>query len=230
MRMEKPISGREADDLTARARIRDAAVELFADAGYRGTSIRDVARAAGVSPGLVQHHFVSKEGLRAACDEHVVAALESITARKLERREYDLEFLSSLIESSAVVIRYIARGLTEGWPGMTAVFDQAAGDSARWLTSQWPDRFPPGSQAARTHGAVLAAMSLGTLVLHEHLSRWMGVDVLEGDHQHERPAAFVEATLRMAEFLETETGRSMRSALADYERRRSSSGKEDAHG
>jgi TetR/AcrR family transcriptional regulator, regulator of cefoperazone and chloramphenicol sensitivity len=230
MRIEKPTSPRGADDLTARARIRDAAVVLFADAGYRGTSIRDVARAAGVSPGLVQHHFGSKEGLRAACDEHVVAALESITARKLERREYDLEFLSSLMESSAAVIRYIARGLTEGWPGMMSMFDQAAGDSARWLASEWPDRFPPDSQAARTHGAVLAAMSLGTLVLHEHLSRWMGVDVLVGDHQHRRPAAFVEVTLRMAEFLETETGRSMRSALADYERRRSSSGKEDVHG
>jgi hypothetical protein len=34
----------------------------------------------------------------------------------------------------------------------------------------------------------------------------------------------VEVIARMAEFLETDTGRSMRSALTDYERRMSSSG------
>jgi TetR/AcrR family transcriptional regulator, regulator of cefoperazone and chloramphenicol sensitivity len=229
MRTGEPTSPRGADDLTARARIRDAAVVLFADAGYPGTSIREVARAVGVSPGLVQHHFGSKEGLRAACDEHVVELLGDLIVRKLEREAYDASFLATLIESGATVIRYIARGLTEGWPGMAVIFDRAAGDTAAWLSGTWPERFPSDSRTARTHGAVLAAMSLGTFVLHEHVSRWAGVDTLDPAHQHVRHAAATEVILRMAEFLETETGRSMRSALADYERRRSSSGKEDVH-
>lgn len=218
---------RPADDLTARARIRDAAVELFADSGYSGTSIRDVARAAGVSAGLVQHHFGSKAGLREACDEHVLEVLRTTTERKLERDEYDGDFIATLYESSAATLRYIARGLTEDWPGMASIFDQAAGDSTRWLWETWPDRFPPGSRAARTHGGVLASMSMGTLVLHGHLSRWAGMDTLARGQEHVRSAAMVEVILRMAEYLDTATGRSMRSALADYERKLSSSGESD---
>jgi hypothetical protein len=41
-----------ASDLTGLARIRNAALEGFARDGAAGTSLRDVAKAAGVSPGL----------------------------------------------------------------------------------------------------------------------------------------------------------------------------------
>ena len=41
-----------AEDLTARARIRDAAIALFADRGIGPATIRDIAQAAGVSPGV----------------------------------------------------------------------------------------------------------------------------------------------------------------------------------
>jgi AcrR family transcriptional regulator len=45
------------------ARILSSARELFAAAGYERTSIRAVAAAAGVDPGLVMHHFGSKARL-----------------------------------------------------------------------------------------------------------------------------------------------------------------------
>lgn len=60
------------DDLTAAARIRNAALEGFARDGVEATSIRDVARAAGVSAGLVQHHFKTKADLEQAVNEHVL--------------------------------------------------------------------------------------------------------------------------------------------------------------
>jgi AcrR family transcriptional regulator len=55
-------------DLTARARIREAALRHFAEEGYQGATIRAIAGTAGVSPGLLRHHFGSKEELRAACE------------------------------------------------------------------------------------------------------------------------------------------------------------------
>ncbi len=58
-------------DLTARARIRDAAVRRFGTDGF-GATVRQIAADAGVSPALVIHHFASKDGLRHACDEYVV--------------------------------------------------------------------------------------------------------------------------------------------------------------
>lgn len=227
MRSGPPRGDRPLDDLTARARIRDAALELFAERGYRGASIRDVAGAAGVSAGLVQHHFGSKEGLRAACDEHVLEALRLNTARKLERTEYDRDFVASLYEASHQIMRYVARGLIEGWPGAERFFDQAVEDTEKWLGEQWPSRFPAGSATLRRHATVMVAMSLGTMVLHTHVARWLGVDPLDRGHQHMTSGAMVEIFDRMAEFLGTETGRSMRAALADYERDVSSSRKRE---
>jgi AcrR family transcriptional regulator len=59
-------------DLTAKARIRNAALELHATKGEANTTVREVAQAAGVTHGLVVHHFVNKEGLRRAVHGHVV--------------------------------------------------------------------------------------------------------------------------------------------------------------
>jgi len=47
----------------ARARVLDAAVELFAERGYDGTSVSQVIARAGVAKGGFYHHFASKEAL-----------------------------------------------------------------------------------------------------------------------------------------------------------------------
>ncbi len=60
------------DDLTAKARIRNAALELFAAHGPSAVSLRAVAAHAGVTVGLVQHHFTTKDGLRSAVEEQIV--------------------------------------------------------------------------------------------------------------------------------------------------------------
>lgn len=56
----------------SRSRIRATALHLFAAQGAAATSLREVAREAGVAPGLVVHHFGGKDGLCAAVDEFVV--------------------------------------------------------------------------------------------------------------------------------------------------------------
>lgn len=62
-------------DLTTKAKIRETALRLFAQQGISATSIRSVAAAAGVSPGLVVHHFASKRGLEQAVHEETVARM-----------------------------------------------------------------------------------------------------------------------------------------------------------
>ena len=56
-------------DLTARARIRNLALEMFGRYGFERVSMRAVAEAAGCTVGLVQHHFGSKDGLRVAVED-----------------------------------------------------------------------------------------------------------------------------------------------------------------
>lgn len=68
----------EPDDLTARASIRNAALRLFADRGPDAVTIREIATHAGVSPGLVVHHFGSKDGLRTEVDAFAARAFDAI--------------------------------------------------------------------------------------------------------------------------------------------------------
>lgn len=63
-------------DLTAAARIRDAAIEQFGEHGF-GVGLRAIAEAAGVSAALVIHHFGSKEGLRKACEDYIAEKIRN---------------------------------------------------------------------------------------------------------------------------------------------------------
>ena len=56
-------SGRRPGESGTREAIRAAAARLFAEQGYDRTSMRAVARAAGVDPKLVAHYFGSKQAL-----------------------------------------------------------------------------------------------------------------------------------------------------------------------
>jgi AcrR family transcriptional regulator len=60
------------DDLTARARIRNAALDLYSQYGEERISLRAIAAEAKVSLGVVQHHFKTKAKLREAVDQLVV--------------------------------------------------------------------------------------------------------------------------------------------------------------
>lgn len=52
-----------------RARLIEAAYAVLAERGYEATSIKAVAQAAGVAPGLIHYYFASKEDLLAAVVE-----------------------------------------------------------------------------------------------------------------------------------------------------------------
>ncbi len=64
-----------------RQTILDAAIKVFADTGYHGSRVSDIAREAGVAYGLVYHYFKNKEEiLDTIFDEQWSAFLEAIDA------------------------------------------------------------------------------------------------------------------------------------------------------
>jgi AcrR family transcriptional regulator len=52
-----------------RAQIMDAALRVFADKGFVRATNKDIAHAAGITPGLIYHYFASKEALLQAIIE-----------------------------------------------------------------------------------------------------------------------------------------------------------------
>jgi AcrR family transcriptional regulator len=166
-----------AEDLTARARIRDAALAHFAEHGVKGATIRGVAEAAGVSSGLVRHHFGSKDGLRKACD---VYAMETIRRAKnealVEGRISEAGFIASALRITAPVMRYLARALVDGSPAADALFDEML-NYAEESSGRLAGAGAPASSDPHAHAAVATAMQLGIIVLHHHLARALGKDI-----------------------------------------------------
>ena len=107
--------------------ILQAAIRLFGERGIDVTSLREVAKAAEVSPALVVHHFGGKEGLITAVDE---AALQEFgTAYRAGESAEGSDLLRQRAEQTARVMRehpevctYLGRALVEGTPGSARLF------------------------------------------------------------------------------------------------------------
>jgi AcrR family transcriptional regulator len=119
----------ERDD--ARSRLIETAIELFADKGYEGTSVRDLATAAGVNVAAVSYHFGSKDALYtetlraclAPCNEmrERMQAHLDVARRKKGRkaaenalRECIRDFLTILMSPAARHSHLVMREQSEG--------------------------------------------------------------------------------------------------------------------
>ena len=169
---------RSAEDLTARARIRDAALRLFAERGLDGTTIRDIAKEAGVSGGLIRHHFGSKDDLRAACDSYALDQLMRIKEQAvLDGQLANPAFMSAAHPTVLLTYRYLARSLVDGSPAAESMFDEMVELCEAWLA-----RHNPGQMAdPRGYSAALVAMQSGLLMMHGQLSRWLGADIFTAE-------------------------------------------------
>ncbi|WP_433294646.1 TetR/AcrR family transcriptional regulator [Pseudonocardia sp. CA-142604] len=172
--------GIDPADLTARARIRDAALLHFGEHGFDRATIRGIAETAGVSSGLVRHHFGSKQALREACDAHLASVIRRLNDQV--RSDYTTSRVNHVAGARAAMApyqRYMARALAEG--SATALFDVMVELSEQWLAEADAARPDPPGVDRHTRAAVITAMALSVPVLHEHLSRAIGVEVFSPD-------------------------------------------------
>ncbi|MFA1544966.1 TetR/AcrR family transcriptional regulator [Actinomadura chokoriensis] len=170
-----------ADDLTGRARIRDAALLEFAEHGEKGATIRGIAKAAGVSPALVQHHFGTKGALRQACDEYVIEVIRETKAEALDGAMGDPGFLAIAVRTALPVQRYLARALTDGSEAANTLFDDAVAFTEEIFERGTPGMRRPTTDDLHAYATVMTAMSVGMVVLHDHLSRALGVDTFTAE-------------------------------------------------
>ncbi|MGH3279573.1 MAG: TetR/AcrR family transcriptional regulator [Trebonia sp.] len=104
MTEQPPKNGRKR--MTGQERRRqllDIGRHLFADRGFEGTSIEEIAAQAGVSKPVVYEHFGGKEGLYAVVVDREVERLTAIAMQLLEKPHSEPKF-----EAAAVsLLRYI---------------------------------------------------------------------------------------------------------------------------
>ena len=115
----------------ARERILAAALDIFSQAGFDGTTTREIAARAGVNLGLIKYYFGSKEKLwRAAVDR----ALDELRETLAGAAPGTLGGRAELIELVRVCVRFAARN-----PAVIRIMnDEGKRDGARmrWLADR----------------------------------------------------------------------------------------------
>lgn len=91
-----------------REHIITTAMKLFSEKGFAGTSIRDIASAAGVNIAMVNYYFGSKEKLFEAMIEHKTL----FTREKLEEIAHD-KAKTAIEKINAVIEYYVERLLSQ---------------------------------------------------------------------------------------------------------------------
>jgi len=174
----------EAKSERSRMVILEAALALFSHQGYRSTSIREIAQAAGVSTGNVYHHFPDKEALFRTLLDQYWAAIDAPDfpfnrALAAGAFPHDLEALAAAAEESVRlyrrhvaliyvdVVEFDGSHIRKFYSGMPARF--ASFIDHRFPDSTLKDQLSPGTDPT------MALMVASRIFLH-----YFAVEVLFG--------------------------------------------------
>src|SRR4051795_12338979 len=150
-------------DLTGRARIRDAAIRRFGVDGF-GALVRAIAADAGVSPGLVIHHFGSKDGLRAACDEHVLRLIREAETDAFSSGPGALLAQLAELDQYAPLVGYLVQALLAGGDLASTLLTRMTTDAERYLAEAVAaGRIRPSRDPA-ARAAYLVDVGIGALL------------------------------------------------------------------
>lgn len=170
---------RSASDLSTRARIRDAAIARFGRDGYERTSVRAIARDAGVSAALVIHHFGSKEELRAECTRELV---DEFLGRKDELLEPNatatMQRWLADVEQFRPQLDYLARLLVEDSPAADELFDALLAGTAGMLREHVAAGLMHEGSDPEATAVVMTLYGIAPLLAQRQLARAFGDDVL----------------------------------------------------
>jgi AcrR family transcriptional regulator len=140
-------------------RILDAAELLFAQRGYHGVSMRQVAEGAGVSVSLAQYHFVTKEALFGSVMERRILAINHQRLARLDSVEREG------LRSGKIELEDVLRAFLE--PTVLLSRDKASGGShyAQLISQLTNDPQPHARAISRAYNDPIARQTMRVLQL-----------------------------------------------------------------
>ncbi|WP_299076936.1 TetR/AcrR family transcriptional regulator [uncultured Ruegeria sp.] len=200
--------------LQTKARILDAAESIFAERGFEGASIRDIAAKAGVQIGLVHHHGGGKEELfyRTVARRANALALRRIEALEMVKAKGALSLRAIL---DCFIRPYVMLAQTGG-PGWLAYgrlvahvsvdprwrdiaaecFDPTAHRFIAEIAALYPDTDPALLASGQVYSVSAMLAHLNSAWRVEALAQ--GGDLTDVDHLIEFCAAGIEAMVKAA--------------------------------
>jgi AcrR family transcriptional regulator len=159
-------------DLTARARLRNSAIEVFALRGFTA-SMRDIAAHAGVSAGLITHHFGSKKTLREECDSEVLRQYRTVKGDGVAMSPTQTMTLLTELDEYAPMLVYILRSVREGGAAGVTFLGNMIEEAVAFSEEGVATGVVRPSRDPRARARFLVTSSLGGLLLqlslHPHL-------------------------------------------------------------
>ena len=125
-----------ANDQDTRARLLDAAIRLFADAGFKRVTVRAICRAAHANVAAVNYHFRNKLGLYREVTEVGITVLQETTTLAVQAastgtpeeqlRAYIRVVTERLVGSTGHewLQRFIAREMADPTPALASLVDR----------------------------------------------------------------------------------------------------------
>lgn len=169
-------------DLAAPERIRHAALARFAEEGYAASSVRTIAADAGVSPALILHHFGSKEGLRAACDEFVFAFFKDMLGRVAQAEPaQSMAQFEGFTDEAMLLMRYLMRQVSEDSPRANSFVAGIVELTKESMAAQTARGFVKPTDDPDMRAAVLVMLRLGPLLFAGAMQEATGADVTHPD-------------------------------------------------
>jgi AcrR family transcriptional regulator len=168
----EPAPSRADQRRRTEARILAAAARLFVERGYERTTIREVARAAGVDGGLVMHYFGSKQQLfqRVTHDPPV----QELTGTADDVTEQILARLADSLASEPVQSLALLRSMLTHPDAAQAMREGAARYQAQISR-------PITADDAELRAALVSAVMLGVIV-SRHLLRTEALSAASPEH------------------------------------------------
>jgi AcrR family transcriptional regulator len=175
--MSTARSGRPpSEDLTGQARIRNAAITEFAAQGFSRANVRAIAKAAGVSPALIIHHFGSKAGLQTVCDEYVLNALLQRARDEAQPDSVRNSMRDYMTNSSDLheQVQYMVRAINENSPSADKFVEALVEESEHYLNSGIADGSVRPTTDVRAMSVLTMLISLSLLTMPPAIARALG--------------------------------------------------------
>lgn len=155
--------------MSTRARIRDTAVRRYGIDGF-GTGLRSIAADADVSPALVLHHFGSKEGLRQACDAHVLQVIKEHKRAATGPSGPSAAFMAmAQIDELAPLLGYALNSIADGGEAARAFFDHFVADAEEYISAAVAEGAIRPSRDERARAVYLTLAGFGAILLDMRL-------------------------------------------------------------
>ncbi len=167
----------ELSPVSSRQRILEVSTKLFAQHGFDGVTMRNIAAASEITLPSIYHHFGSKEDLYKAVEteiysNHAKSLLEQLQSNlsAKERLRNFVQVMFEHLESNPDYLKLLQRNLVDGWEENQAFLVdlslQNVMDELKVLLNQYSDGIGEGITPIAIFSLILGFITLMPVIRH----------------------------------------------------------------